>query len=263
MTALTHPRLPPRRAARAGTWWSNACLRAVQEAAYSATDLQAGRSLARTGAVGAITVATGSVTAAVSQGGATVTVTGTVPVLDAASLDTLVELVAAEPGRLQALEAGQLPHPFVEAVEEAGVELLPYGAELGSACTCTGWPDPCRHALALFTQLAWLIRDDPFVLVAVRGLSRESLLRRLHAMRGRRPATEEDQGQTERWGEDPDESPAVDLADDLAVAEEAAARAALLLRELDPPADAATGPAGSTGPAGPAGAPGPQRRGRW
>ena len=27
--------------------------------------------------------------------------------------------------------------------EEAGVELLPFGGELGSACTCERWLDPC------------------------------------------------------------------------------------------------------------------------
>ena len=208
----------------------------MQEAAYSTTDLQAGRSLAGAGAVGAITVAAGSVRAAVTQGGTTVAVTGTVPVLDPASLETLVELVAAEPGSLQALEAGELPHPFVEAVEEAGVELLPYGAELGSACSCAAWPDPCRHALALFTQLAWLIQDDPFVLVAVRGLARESLLRRLHALRGRRPPTDQ---------------PTDEPTDDLAVAEDAAARATRLLRALDDP------------PADPPDLAGPRQRGWW
>ena len=48
-------------------------------------------------------------------------------------------------------------------MEEAGVELLPYGGELGSACSCDAWLDPCPHALAVLTQLAWLIQVDPFV----------------------------------------------------------------------------------------------------
>ena len=56
----------------------------------------------------------------------------------------LVELIAAGSGRIGALMSGDLPHQFVEAVEEAGVELLPYGGELGSACTCETWLDPAR-----------------------------------------------------------------------------------------------------------------------
>ena len=46
MTAVTHPRLAPRRGASGGTWWSKAVLRAVEEAAYAEADLRAGRALA-------------------------------------------------------------------------------------------------------------------------------------------------------------------------------------------------------------------------
>jgi uncharacterized Zn finger protein len=64
-------------------------------------------------------------------------------------------------------------------------------------------------------QLAWLIDDDPFVLLHLRGLPREELLARLHE-RAARP--------------DPAEDP------DLDVAVDAALRAAALLAEVDPPA---------------------------
>jgi uncharacterized Zn finger protein len=218
MAAVTHPRLAPRRGT-AGTWWSKACLRAVEEAAYSTNDLRAGRALARAGAVGGITVDSGSVVAAVTAGDDTWTVSGTVPVLDQPSLDAFVELVGAEAGRIGALMAGQLPHPLVEAVEEAGVELLPYGGELGSACTCQAWLDPCPHALAVFTQLAWLIQADPFVLLQLRGLPRDVLLQRLHALDARRSPRDEESGE----------------ADDLAVAEDAAVRAARLVAAVDDP----------------------------
>ena len=134
------------------------------------------------GAVGAITVSEGGAVAAVSDGQDAFTVEVTVPVLDAADAAAFVELVAAESGRIGALLAGQLPHSFVEAVEEAGVELLPYGGELGSACSCDAWLDPCPHALAVLTQLAWLIQADPFVLIHLRGLARERVLRDLHRL---------------------------------------------------------------------------------
>ena len=99
--------------------------------------------------------------AAVEDGHDAYTVEVTVPVLDDSDAAAFTELVAAESGRIAALLAGQLPHAFVEAVEEAGVELLPYGGELGSACTCEAWLDPCPHALAVLTQLAWLIQARP------------------------------------------------------------------------------------------------------
>lgn len=217
MTGVTHPRQPPRRSTAGGTWWSKAWARAVEEASYASEDLRAGRALARAGAVGAITVAPGSAVAAVSEGDDAHTVTCTLPVLPEADLTILVELVAAAAGRLGALMSGDLPHPFVEAVEEAGVELLPYGGEMGAACTCDAWMDPCRHALAVLTQVGWLVQRDPFVLIGIRGLPREELLARLH--------------HTREGTADAVDDPGVELAvDDLAVATEAALRAA---RELD------------------------------
>jgi uncharacterized Zn finger protein len=116
-------------------------------------------------------------------------------------------------------------------VEEAGVELLPYGGELGSACTCETWLDPCPHALAVLTQLAWLIQRDPFVLFQLRGLARDEVLARLHALsQTREPSTVNpaDAGAGDGLVEDPVD----DAIDDLAIAEEAALRAARELAQL-------------------------------
>ncbi|MBL0746549.1 SWIM zinc finger family protein [Nocardioides baculatus] len=228
---MTHPRLPARRGGGSGTWWSKAVLRAVEEAAFGEKDLRTGRALARAGAVGSITVSDGGAVAAVTDGHDAWTVEVTVPVLDDSDAAAFTELVAAESGRIAALLAGQLPHAFVEAVEEAGVELLPYGGELGSACTCDGWLDPCPHALAVLTQLAWLIQGDPFVLTHLRGLSRDRVMRDLHRIT--RPAVDvESQGDsTSSEATDPD------AVDDLVIAEDAAVRAARLL-EQDRPFDA-------------------------
>ena len=219
MTAVTHARLAPRRSASGGTWWSKAVLRAVEEAAYSEADLRRGRALARAGAVGRITVDDGSAVAAVADGQDARTVTVTVPILDRASAETFVELVAAGAGRIGSLLAGELPHPLVEDVEEAGVELLPYGGELGSACTCDGWPDPCPHALAVLIQVAWLIQADPFVLTHLRGFSREHVLRDLHTLTS--AVVDGDRADSFDDSDDSGEDP----TDDLAVAQDAAERA--------------------------------------
>jgi uncharacterized Zn finger protein len=232
-SAITHPRLPPRRGGGSGTWWSKAVLRAVEEAAFGEKELRSGRALARSGAVGAITVTEGGAVAAVTDGHDAFTVEVTVPVLDDTDSAAFTEIVAAESGRVAALLTGQLPHAFVEAVEEAGVELLPYGGELGSACTCDAWLDPCPHALAVLTQLAWLIQADPFVLTHLRGLSRERVLRDLHRIRqpAGPPAAQPSGGAA---SDDP-RSSGTDV-DDLVVAEDAAVRAARLLR-LESPFD--------------------------
>ncbi|GAB3198013.1 hypothetical protein GCM10027062_11210 [Nocardioides hungaricus] len=182
MAAVLHPRVPARRsAARATTWWGKAWVRAVEEAAYAEADLRAARTLARGGHVGQISTEPGRYVASVEDRRGLWTVGGSVPVLGAVDVAALVETVAAESGRIAALLAGDLPHSLVEHAEEAGVELLPYGGELGASCTCDHWADPCTHALAVLQQLAWLVEDDPFVLLQLRGLPRDELLARLHA----------------------------------------------------------------------------------
>ena len=208
---VLHPRVAARRSTvRATTWWGKAWVRAVDEAAYAEADLVAGRVLARAGHVGQIATEPGRFVAAVEDRHGLWAVEGTVPVLDAADVAALVETVAAESGRIAALLAGDLPHGLVEHAEEAGVELLPYGGELGSSCTCDHWADPCVHALAVLQQLAWLVDADPFVLLQLRGLPRDELLAWLH----RRTA-----------------DPAVDDEPDLEAAVEAALYAARLLED--------------------------------
>ncbi len=184
MTAVTHPRLPARRAAtRARTWWGKAWVRAVEESSYAEGDLRLGRTLARAGRVGPITIEAGRFFAAVEDEdpGA---VSVTVPVLDATSVELLVELIGAESGRIAALLAGDLPLQLVEEADESGVELLPYGGELAASCTCNAWVDPCPHALAVALQVTWLVEADPLVLTHLRGLPRDRLLARLHERGG-------------------------------------------------------------------------------
>ncbi|MFT3873505.1 MAG: SWIM zinc finger family protein [Nocardioides sp.] len=214
MTAITHPRLPRRRAAtRVRSWWGKAWVRAVEESSYAEEDLRAGRALARGGRVGPITVEEGRFFAAVedTESGA---VSVTVPLLDRTGLDLFVELVAAESGRIATLMAGDLSHQLVEEAEEGGVELLPYGGELAASCTCPAWMDPCPHALAVGLQVSWLLEADPFVLTHLRGLPRDELLVRLH----------------ERGG------PAGETADDVETGLEAMLRAERVLALLDDPA---------------------------
>lgn len=190
MSAVTHPRIAPQRAVgRSLAWWAKAWQRAVEESSYTTADLRAGRKLARSGSVGGLTVDRGSLLAAVQESDDAWTVTVEVPVLHPEAVDTFVDLVAVESGRLPDLLDGELPHQLVEQAEDSGVELLPYGGELGTTCTCGHWTQPCRHALAVLTQFTWLIDDDPLTLLQLRGLSRPELLAALHA---RTPAVEDD-----------------------------------------------------------------------
>lgn len=215
MTArVTHARLAPGRG-RARTWWGKAWQRAVEEAAFSESDLRAGRAMARRGDVGGISVGEGSLLAAVREGDDTWTAQVDVPALDEHARRALVDVVAAESGRIAALLDGELPHDLVEHADEAGAELLPYGGELGATCTCHRGLDPCPHALALLVQAGWLADREPLVLFALRGLDRDHLVAALH-----------DRGPAPAGG-------AGELADDVEVAADAVLRARRLVEILE------------------------------
>ena len=182
---VTFTRMPPRRSTtRAATWWGRAWVRAVEESAYSDNDLHAARALSRSGGVGQITLGRGRFVAVCRDRADLWSVSGTVPELDPISRRAFVEVVAGESGHLAALLSGELPYRLVEHAEEAGVELLPYGGELGSTCPCESWVDPCAHALAVFLQVAWLIDGDPLVLLRLRGLAPDDLQVETLAIKG-------------------------------------------------------------------------------
>ena len=212
LNTVVHPRFGPRSSsARASTWWGKAWVRGIEEASFSSTDLTVARRVSRAGQVGQIMVEPGRVVASVEDARGLWTAAVTLPVLDDDGRGALLETIAAESGRIGALLTGDLPHTMVEHAEEAGVELLPFGSELGAECTCHAWAQPCAHALALLYQVTWLIEADPFVLLHVRGLSRDEVLSLLHRR------------QSQPTAEDPD----------LEIAEDAALRAARALTLLD------------------------------
>lgn len=199
------------------SWWGKAWQRAVEEAAYSEAELRRGRTHARRGDVGAISVEPGGLLAACRDGDDAWTVQVVLPVLDASARTALVEAVAAEAGRIAELLGGNLPHDLVEHAEEVGVELLPYGGELAATCTCTHYLDPCPHAIAVLIQAGWLVDTDPLVLFGLRGVERDDLLADLHARTAPAPGA-------------PGHPPvSADLADDVELVVDAAARAQRLV----------------------------------
>jgi uncharacterized Zn finger protein len=179
MTALVFPRQPHRRASRKlRSWWGRAFWRAVEEIAADETQLVHARSLARSGRIGGLVVDTGRFAAGVAEEAGVWTVTGAVPLLDEDGRAAFLEVVV---GQADALLDGDLPHDLVEHAEEAGVELIPYGVELATTCSCPGWQRAsrhggvCEHAIAVLAQVTDLLDRDPLVLLQLRGISRDDL----------------------------------------------------------------------------------------
>jgi uncharacterized Zn finger protein len=171
--------------ARSTTWWGRAFVRSFEELTLEADDLGRGRALARSGRLGAIVVLEAMASAVIDPGSASPLMAQVkVDRLDAGSWTTFAREAARESGHSVALEAGELPFDLVEHADEAGVELMPGPGDIDTACECDSWAQPCVHSLALLYQLAWQVDADPYVLMLLRGRTREALLAEVAALAG-------------------------------------------------------------------------------
>lgn len=199
-------------------WWSRAWQRMVEESRYDDTEWTRARRLARSGQLGAIRVTEGRALVATAGPEAAETSLG-VGVLDEVQRADFAGLVAAVPSRMAALLAGRLDLTLVEEAEELGVELIGGFGALEASCSCTSWHPLCAHALALAIHVGWAMEADAWVLLTLRGLSRDELVERVRRI----PPTHAEVG----WTAD-----SADLGDgeaDLTAAVEAVLRARRLL----------------------------------
>jgi uncharacterized Zn finger protein len=175
-------------AARSSTWWGRALVRSFEELTLEAGDLVSARSLARSGRLGAIVVLEAMASAVVDPSSARPMMAQVrVDRLDAQGWATFAEEAARESGFVAALEAGHLPADLVEHADEAGAEVLPGPGDIDTACECDAWAQPCLHALALLYQLAWQVDRDPYVLLLLRGRTRETLLAEVSVLAAHSP----------------------------------------------------------------------------
>jgi uncharacterized Zn finger protein len=165
--------LPPARGSRAPfaeSWWGRAWLRALEESSLDSGRLQRGRTYARGGAVGQVTVTPGQAAARV-QGSRPTPYRSTVQVrqLTDQQWERLLDMIAHRAANIAALLDGDMPAGLADDAAAAGVPLLPGPQDLDPECSCPDWGYPCKHAAALCYQLARLLDRDPFVLLLLRG----------------------------------------------------------------------------------------------
>ncbi|WP_434592061.1 SWIM zinc finger family protein [Streptomyces sp. A5-4] len=185
-SSLPGPRRAPALGKRAfaTTWWGQAWVTALEDSTLDAGRLARGRTYARKGMVGPITVAPGQVKAAV-QGSRPRPYRSSVhlPVLTTPQWGTLLDTIAARAGHLAALLDDEMPAELVDDARQADIPLLPQPTELDPECSCPDWGYPCKHAAALCYAIATTIDTDPFVLFALRGRGREEVFAQLRARR--------------------------------------------------------------------------------
>lgn len=178
--SLTFPPLEPRPGSRgpfAESWWGGAWVAALEDGHAADGRLSRGRSYARGGAVGEITVSPGRVEARV-RGSRQVPYRTwvAVPQFTDADWDRLLETVAARSGHIAALLDRVVPPELADDARSADVPLLPRPGELEPHCSCPDWGSPCKHAAAVFYQVARLLDADPFVLLLIRGRTEQEIV---------------------------------------------------------------------------------------
>ncbi|WP_316744957.1 SWIM zinc finger family protein [Streptomyces sp. MK7] len=183
---MTPARKAPRTGSRAfaATWWGQAWVDALETSTLDTGRLSRGRTYARKGMVGPVTVTPGVLRAEV-EGSAPWPYDAAVNlrVLTDAQWDTLLDAIAAQAGRTAALLDGEMPADVVEDARTAGVPLLPEASELDPECSCPDWGYPCKHAAALCYATAAHLDDDPFWLFTLRGRTKDAVLTALRTRR--------------------------------------------------------------------------------
>ncbi|MFI1508375.1 SWF or SNF family helicase [Streptomyces sp. NPDC020597] len=180
--ARTFAALPPAHGRGfAQTWWGRAWLTALEDGAVDGKQVKEGRRLARAGAVGAVTVRPGRVTAVVRGRDRTPHRADVLldPLSDA-QWDRFLDLTVERAGHMAALLDREMPSHLVEDADAGGVRLLPGLGDLEAQCDCGAW-DHCGHTAAVCYQVARLLDQDPFVLLLLRGRAEGALLDGLQA----------------------------------------------------------------------------------
>ena len=166
-------------------WWAQRWIAVLESFGWD-NRLQRGRSYARKGQVLAIDVHPGRVTARVQGSRRTpYTVRIQVTPLDDDQWERVIDALAQQALFAAQLLAGEMPPEIEQAFQAAGVSLFPARTEIAMSCSCPDWAVPCKHIAAVYYLLGEEFDRDPFLLLTLRGRTRDQVMA---ALRGRRAA---------------------------------------------------------------------------
>jgi len=169
-----------KRGAFGESWWAKRWI-AVLESFNIGERLSRGRSYARRGQVLSIAIDKGRVEAKV-QGSRPkpYSVAILLKTLSAGDWQTLAKILSQQAIFAAKLLAGEMPQDIEQAFKEAGLSLFPAKLkDLETDCSCPDWSNSCKHIAAVYYLLGEEFDRDPFLLVKLRGMSREELVKLL------------------------------------------------------------------------------------
>ncbi len=165
-------------------WWSQQFIEAL-EGMGNASRLQRGKRYARKGQVIDMVVGEGGVQAKV-QGSAArpYRVTIRFHSLTDAEWNRVFDIMSEQAIFAAQLLSGVVPQGIEEVFTGAGVSLFPLARkDITTDCSCPDWENPCKHIAAVYYLLAERFDEDPFLIFALRGRSRDDVVAALRERR--------------------------------------------------------------------------------
>jgi uncharacterized Zn finger protein len=171
-----------KRGAFAESWWGKRWI-TVLESFGLGTRLTRGRSYARSGQVLNLEIKPGQVNATVQGSRADpYKVRIVLNKIEEKQRVALGRALGADMSIAARLIGGQLPPEIEQCFEQAGSPLFPHRSkDLMTWCSCPDASNPCKHIAAVYYILAEEFDRDPFLLLALRGISREDFMSLLGA----------------------------------------------------------------------------------
>ncbi|NNJ12658.1 hypothetical protein EKD04_020240 [Chloroflexales bacterium ZM16-3] len=166
------------------SWWAKRWIEMLEGFGYG-TRLTRGRSYARNGSVLNIDITPGQVSARVQGSQRTpYKVSIAIIPLSNAQWGKAIDAMAEQAIFAAKLLAGEMPHEIEEAFAAAHVALFPArSGDLVTSCTCPDFANPCKHIAAVYFLLGERFDDDPFLIFALRGRSKDQIIAALRARR--------------------------------------------------------------------------------
>jgi uncharacterized Zn finger protein len=173
------------------SWWGRRWTEAL-EGLNLGGRLARGRSYGRRGQVVAISIEKGLVRAVV-QGSRPEPYHVTIKVrpFRPSEWRTVMRALSAQAVFAARMLTGEMPREIEDVFARAGLSLFPRAhRELGTACSCPDWSNPCKHVAAVYYLLGEQFDRDPFLLFRLRGLTRDELTGALAARPDEPPAAD-------------------------------------------------------------------------
>ncbi len=166
-------------------WWGRRWIETLESFNLGAR-LSRGSSYARKGQVVSLDIGPGKVTARVQGSRSTpYKVILLFKTFTDKQWNTVIEKLLEEPIYTARLLGNEMPEDIEGVFQSAGLDLFPGRyKDLETECSCPDWSNPCKHIAAVYYLLAESFDNDPFLLFTIRGMNRETFLKKLRESGG-------------------------------------------------------------------------------